>query len=204
MMNEEEFATLLARGYETRGVEFKGPRSRSEKAAFAPVARAMLGMANHQDGGLVVIGVDENNHILRPTGLSETDLGTWVYDDVAAAVNEYASPSVVFDLEIVTHNGVRFVVLRVHEFEDIPVLCSRDYQSILRRGACYVRSRHKPETSEIPSEEEMRALLSAAVQKGLDQWVKQALTAGLIRPVGLATTVEPSAESRFDTQRGGF
>jgi hypothetical protein len=50
-VTEEDFAKLLARGYESRGVEFKGPGIRTEKLFLARVVRAILGMANSRDGG---------------------------------------------------------------------------------------------------------------------------------------------------------
>jgi hypothetical protein len=52
---EREFAELLARGYELRGVEFKGPGARSTPEYTARVVRAALGMANLRDGGLVIL-----------------------------------------------------------------------------------------------------------------------------------------------------
>jgi hypothetical protein len=77
------------------------------------------------------------------------------------------------------------VLVRVYQFDDIPVLCAKDLHDpgktapVLRRGACYVRARHKPETSEIPSEEEMRELLELAIDIGVRKFVARAQKAGL-------------------------
>ncbi len=156
-MTEQEFEGLFTRGYETNGVEFKGPGSRTDPTFLAGVIRAVLGMANRRDGGFVILGVESDS--LDPVGFDEAGIEPWlVYDELSQKVNEFASPSVRFDLEMQGLRGRNFVVVRVHEFDDIPILCSRDYHrpgpgranQILRRGACYVRSRHKPETSEIP------------------------------------------------------
>src|SRR5215210_4879809 len=138
-------------------------------------------MANRRDGGRVIIGVEDDAGILTPKGLDGAQLESWrSYDDVAASINEYASPSVSFEKEFLPYQGHDIVILHVAEFEAIPILCRMEYQSsigkgspknqdrtILRKGACYVRSRHKPETSEIPSEEEMRELLDLAIEKGV-------------------------------------
>ena len=70
---------------------------------------------------------------------------------------------------------------------------------ILRRGACYVRSRHKPETSEIPSEEEMRELLELAIDKGVRKFVTRAQKAGLF-PTDPSTPARPSDETLFEKQ----
>jgi hypothetical protein len=155
----------------------------------------MLGMANRRDGGYVILGVEGDPP--EPVGLNETQVDSWAkYDDVAAAVNEYASPSVSFELDPPKdYRGQMLVVITVHEFSDIPVLCRRDVQApskrteppILRRGACYVRSRRKPETSEIPSEEEMRELLELAIDKGVRKFVARVQAAGLLPPLKAAT-----------------
>lgn len=202
-MTEQEFTALLARGHETQGVEFKGPGKRTDEGFRAKVIRATLGMANRRDGGLVILGVRDSDE-LDPVGLDEDQIGSWLnYDELAVTVNEFASPSVQFDLEGPTLLGRRFVIIRVHEFEDIPILCTRDFQGgkelILRRGACYVRSRHKPETSEIPSEEEMRELLELAIDKGVRKFVERAQKAGLFPSISRAP-IPPSDEASFREQ----
>ena len=182
-MTSEELETLLKVGYESNGVEFKGPGKRTDKDFLARVVRGVLGMSNRRDGGVVVIGIGSKK--LEPMGLSPEELNTWTnYDDVSASINEYASPSARFDIEIVEISRKFFIVLYVYEFTDIPILCTKDYNlgksTVLRRGGCYVRARHKPETSEIPSEEEMRELLNLAIDKGVKDFVDRARHAGMI------------------------
>ena len=121
-MTEQEFESLMARGYETNGVEFKGSRDRTDKLFLAKVVRAVLGMANRRDGGLVILGVEESPK-LDPVGLSVEQAESWLnYDDLSASVNEYASPSVRFEPELKNFWGRRFVFIRVHEFDEIPIL----------------------------------------------------------------------------------
>lgn len=103
-MTNQEFAEILSFTYERRGIEFKGPGPRSDKQLFAKVMRAVLGMANRRDGGLVVMGVEDNGTGLVLTGLSTADLSTWKYDDVADSLAAYADPSVSFELEIREYN----------------------------------------------------------------------------------------------------
>ena len=201
-MTDEEFAQIIALGRETSGVEFKGPGPRSNRQLFAQVVRAILGMANRQDGGTVIIGVEDNQGVLDPVGLGEDDLTTWGYDDVADGLAMYADPSVSFDLEVKEYNGKKYVVLEVDEFADIPVLCKRDYQGVLRNGACYVRSRRKPETSEIPTQEDMRELLELATDKGVQRFLERAVRVGLI--VLPSLTPQPTDQELLDQQLGGL
>ncbi len=199
-MTDEEFVQLLALGRELSGLEFKGSGSRSERRLFAQVVRAVLGMANRRDGGTVVIGVQDDGSSLHPVGVDEPDLATWQYDGVADALAEYADPSVSFDLEFKTHDGRTYVVIEVAEFEDIPVLCKKAYGDVLRNGACYVRTRRKPETSEIPAQAEMRDLLDVAIDKGVQRFLSRAQTAGMISFIVAA----PGDRERFDQQLGDF
>ena len=201
-----EFERLLKPGYERQGVEFKGPGKRTNPPFLAIVARAIMGMANRRDGGLVIIGIDSDS--LDPVGLEDDFADTWTYDELAASVNEYASPSVSLDLEVKLYQERKFIIIEVHEFDDIPILCRKDYQltnvkkaaPVLRRGACYVRSRSKPETSEIPSEEEMRELLELAIDKGLRKFVTRAQKAGLIPPIPMAPLSPRVKEESFENQ----
>lgn len=201
-MTEEEFAAVLALGHELTGIEFKGAGPVSDRQLFAKVTKAVLGMANRRDGGRVVIGVEDNDGVLNPVGLSKSDQDTWKYDDVAAKLAEYADPSVSFELEHQQHNGNHYVVLHVREFEDIPVLCKKDYEGVLRKGACYVRPRRKPETTEIPTQEDMRDLLNLATEKRLRRYLEQARQAGGIVVPVQPSLLPPSDREFFDKQLG--
>jgi predicted HTH transcriptional regulator len=204
-VTEQEFESLLALGHELDGVEFKGAWNRTDRLFLAKVTRAMRGMANRRDGGLVILGVDESTKS-DPVGLSDEQAQSWLnYDDVSAAVNEYASPCIRFETELHVFWNKKFVLIRVHQFDDIPILCAKDYNEqgkptpVLRRGACYVRSRHKPETSEIPSEEEMRELLELAIDKGVRKFLSRAQNAGLF-PTARGAPAPQTDETLFQQQ----
>lgn len=78
----------------------------------------------------------------------------------------------------------RNAVLEVHEFSDVPHLCARGYEKVLRKGALYVRSRKLPETTEVPSSNEMREVLDLAAEKRLRAFVESAERAGVKLTVG--------------------
>src|SRR5712692_3907863 len=204
-MTEEEFREYLALGRESRGVEFKGPGSRTDKHFFARVVRAVIGMANRRDGGVVILGVEEHAGVLNPVGLSREQLGTWNrYDHVAQALGNYTDPSVGFGVEVVHFEGDQFIVLRVAEFEEWPVLCAGEFQGqgqgrsqdVLRRGALYLRGRRSIETAEIPSLEELRELLELATEKQLRRFLSTA------QRVGLRVEPQPLDDDLFREQTG--
>lgn len=199
-MTEQEFKELLAIGHEQRGVEFKRAGSRrDDKQLLAKVVRATISMANRRDGGLLVVGIDEDaNGVPIPTGISETNLQTWNHDDFADSLAEYVDPSVIFELEIITFDSKKFLLIHVREFEDIPVLCKKTYADVLRAGACYVRTRRKPETVEIPTQVDMRDLLDLAIEKGVRRFVSQSRAAGL----GLTGALPPTDKELFNKQLG--
>ncbi len=204
-MNTEEFAQvlneLIALKHELSGVECKPPGPRTDKKLQAWVIRAMLGMANRRDGGLVIVGVDDSLTSLKPVGLNSTYLASWErYDDLASSAAEYADPSINFEQEIHEYEGNKYVLVIVKEFEDIPVLCKKDYPEILRKGACYVRSRRKPETIEVPTQEDMRDLLDLATEKRLRKFLALAKSAGI--EIEGATMI--TDKDQFDAQLGDF
>jgi predicted HTH transcriptional regulator len=200
VLNESEFAALLSLEHESQGVEFKPPGPRTNARLFAVLVRAVLGMANRRDGGLVVIGVEETAQGLDRKGLTDSDLVTWKFDDVATGISEFADPSIEFELTVRPLNDKKFVLLEVSEFEDIPVICKRDFDQILRRGALYVRSRRKPETTESLSQAEMRDLLDIATEKRLRRFLATANRVGLPVPSQTAVT----DEAAFLQELAGF
>jgi len=200
IMNKQEFSEIIALGREQRGVEFKRGGSRKNKHLLTKVVRAVMSMANRRDGGYVIVGVEDEDGMPVPKGLTDEDLSTWIYDDVADSLSEYVDPNVSFDLKVIEYEGKQFVVLIVHEFEDLPILCKKDYSDVLRAGACYVRTRRKPETVEIPSQVDMRDLLDLAVEKGVRRFVARARTVGL----SLTGPLPPTDADLFNKQIENF
>ena len=199
-MTNQEFETVMALGHDLRGLEFKGPGPMTIRRLVAQVVKAALGMANRRDGGNIVIGVSEEEDSLNPVGLEDVDLITWGYDTFAEQIARYADPSVSFELEPKEYNGKQYILIKVTEFEDIPILCKRAYDDVLRDGACYVRTHRKPETSELPTQTEMRDLLDLATEKGVRRYLEQAQRIGIISLP--AITPKTADEERFNQELG--
>ncbi len=164
-MTEEELKQAILLGREQRGVEFKGPGPLTDKSFLAKIIRAIIGMANKTDGGIVVVGVNDNGVRLDAVGLSNDEVETWTFDDLASNVSNYADPYVDFGLERVEMEGKQFIVIEVKQFDELPVICKRDSGSCLRKGALYVRRLGgRIETVEVPSHNEMRELTDRAAE----------------------------------------
>ncbi len=197
-MTDEDFTRIMELGHELSGVEFKSPGSISNRRLIAQVIKAILGMCNRRDGGTVIIGVADDQGVLNQVGLTESEVSEWSYDSLADQIARYADPSASFRLDVKEYDGNPYVVIEVEEFADIPVLCKRSYDDVLRDGACYVRPRRKPETSEIPTQADMRDLLELAIDKGVTQFLERA------QRVGLTSRAEVRAtdQEQFDEQLG--
>jgi hypothetical protein len=191
----DEVESALRTGYEGRGFELKGLGKSDNKHFLAKVARAALSMGNLRDGGHVVIGINDANPQEMLPGLSEKEMASWLaYDDVSGRLAVYCDPPLNFDVaRVELSTGASVVVLRVHEFVDIPHLCARDYPDVLRTGALYVRSRKKPETAEVGSSVEMREVLDLAAEKRLRAYIETAERAG-VRLVADTSEAEERAE----------
>jgi hypothetical protein len=195
-METEQLVTAMQAGHEVRGIEWKGELDFAEKASIAKVSRAMIGMANSRNGGSVVLGIDDTDPASMGPGLSAKALESWAnFDEVSANLHKYADPPLIFSLK--RHdfdNGKSVVELIVREFSEVPVLCKKTFPEILREGACYVRTYRQAETTEIPTQTEMRELIDLAVEKGLRRFVQRAEQAGL----KLATSDE---QQEYDEER---
>ena len=115
---------------------------------------------------------------------------------MARKLAEYANPPLRFDIK--AKRAVERCIgrrPRCGEFEDLPHLCARDYEGVLRKGALYVRSRKVPETSEVASSVEMREVLDLATEKALRAYVSTADRANVDISAG------PSDADRYERER---
>lgn len=200
MLTVADLESLLASGYELRGFELKGPGNRSDSHFLAKIVKAAISMGNLRDGGNVVVGVADANPAAMLPGLNPDDLASWLaYDDVARKFAEYASPPLQFNIaQRELKSGAAVVVIEVSEFADIPHLCARDYQGVLRKGALYVRSRRVPETAEVPTIVEMREVLQVAPEKALRAFVETAERGGVAISPAQPSDTDAFAEERRD------
>jgi hypothetical protein len=210
LFTDAQIDDYLTLKHELPNVECKAPGKQSDNPLFGKVIRAAMGMANRPDGGIVIIGVAESAHVLCPEGLADDILATWHYDDIADGFNAYAEPQISFEYQPCEWNGRKFLILHIHEFTDVPVLCKKDYrddshsalpfdkrEKVLRKGLIYARSLNKAETKEIDSVESMRAVLDLAIRKGIQKFVEQTQGAGL----SLTAEVRSRNEELFREQR---
>jgi len=199
-MTDADLLELIRAG-ERPGVEFKNPRARQDRS-FPQVVKAVLAMANRRDGGIILIGVNDDGEAL---GLSPEQLQSWQPDHVRQAVAPYADPYVYLDVETVAVTAAplanrSFAVIKVSEFDQVPVLCSKaannsDGSPALQLGACYIRTNHMPATSQVAEHSQFREILDLATEKSVRTFLKRAAA------VGLSGGAPPTDDERFAAQR---
>src|SRR4051812_20542386 len=122
-LSPEQFIPLLNGGHETRAVEFKSAGPRTDPVLFALVTRAVLAMSNLPLGGWVILGLKDDGAL---AGMNSFDLATWEeHDEVTAAFNAFADPFAQVEVQQALYEGQVFLVLRVKEFEEVPVLARK-------------------------------------------------------------------------------
>jgi len=209
MLTDKQMNEFFTLKNEIPGVECKSPGSFKDNPLLGRVIRAMIGMANRRGGGTVIVGVAERDHLLSYDGLMEEHVASWRYEHLADTVAKYAEPLLSFDYHMHMWEQKRFLILHIHEFTDVPILCKNEYSDtsnpsiaeakrakVLRKGVLYARSFHKPETKEVTSAENMRLLLDLATEKRLQKFVTQARLAG----VHLSPEALVQDEERFSQQ----
>ena len=202
-MTANDLKDILEFGQERRNIDFKTsiPWNNRNKEFKAKITKTILGISNIRDGGNIIIGVDRNDDdSYTCTGLENNVLNTYTKDNIASFVDVYSDPYVNIDVFKLPYKNKSFAVIKVFEFNEIPVLCKKDYNPnnniILKDGAVYTRSYRKPETIEVPSQSEMREILDMAVEKKLK---KQ-----LMIMENLGITQEQVSKSRKDEDKRKF
>ena len=196
-----ELLEYVHHGREERNLEYKeswGLQGKEKREKRAKLAKEIMALSNIRDGGVIVIGVRNDG---TPVGIAEDEASQFTHDVVAAAVADYAAPYV----ELVVTAGYDgstspkyFAVIQVKEFAEMPVLCKRDFPSVVRQGAIYTRSRRIHEATEVRNEAEMRELLEMAVDKGIRSFYRR------LQVAGIQPTPAPSDSSLFETQLRGL
>jgi len=193
----QELLEYIHHGREERNLEYKEHLDWEQGPDQAKLVKAVLGMSNIRDGGVVVIGVKEDG---TAVGMSEEEVRRFTQDAVAAVVSEFAAPYADLTATAGRHpedESRWFVIVQVKEFDEVPVLCKRDGNG-LRKGALYTRGRRIHETAEVRSEAEMREILEMAVEKGIRAFY------GRIEAAGLRVGSVVEHRQQFETQLRGL
>lgn len=190
---------LIAIGRESASLEYK--QSEMWATLRLQIVKATLAFANTQGGGHIVIGMKRlPDDQYEAEGMARAHLATYRLDHVQAEVNRHADPAVSLDGFRHEHDGKTFFVIAVDEFEDVPVICTRDSgDGELRRAAIYARTRLMNASAPIDNQTDMRALLARATRKALATRLQDLARAGVTQ-ITVADVL--SSTGQFEQERG--
>jgi predicted HTH transcriptional regulator len=171
---------IIKHPFEEKNIEFKKSTAWNDLQFKAKITKSIMGMANLRDGGWIVIGKEkQSDGVFQTIGMNQTDFDSYDSDLMNDFIKDYAYPEVKFVLYKRYLDGKRFVIIKIEEFEQIPIICKKAYGDIVHRGKIYTRT-GKPETVEVPSQTEMREIIELAADKELRKFIGRAAQLGLI------------------------
>ena len=206
MANEAEVELYIQHGKEERYLEYKGAMGWSSDFTKVAIAKAMMAMSNLRNGGVIVVGMKEiQRGTWEPDTMTAEQVASFTQDDIAQWVNDYAVPALHFTVESFLLEANHFVVIKVREFDGFPTMCRKPRtfrgREELKRGAVYYRSNAKNESAHISSDEDMRELITLAVDKRVAQSIQR------LRELGLVATLPETQEEdalRYKQERQGL
>lgn len=174
-MDLADFERLVEGSEESQSLDFKGPCSWDVKS----LAKDILAFSNVQDGGYIVIGFDDKT--FKRVGVSDEQLATFEQETIQDQMTKFADPFVTFTVhKIVDSKGLKFIVIRVVEFPEVPAICKADAAD-LHQGKIYYRSRRRrPESEAVSNSFDLRDILDRATVKMMAKRKSQGYTAETI------------------------
>lgn len=171
-MDLADFERIIEGSEESQSLDFKGSCSWDVKS----LAKDILAFSNVQDGGYIVIGFDDKS--FKRVGITEEQAATFDQETMQDQMTKYADPFVTFTAhKIVDDKGLIFIVIRVVEFPEVPVVCKADAGD-LHQGKVYYRSRRRrPESEAVSNSFDMRDILDRATVKMMAKRKSQGYTA---------------------------
>lgn len=159
-MKTEELEEKLDGGAETQSVEFKSACNWDANL----LAKDILALSNVQDGGYIIIGIEDEN--FRRKGITEEQKLTFNEDIMKDQMAMYADPHVNFNVYFPKDKmGTEYTVIKVYQFEEIPVICRKDSRDT-KAGTLYYRNRNRRvESAPISNSYDMRDIIKLATVK---------------------------------------
>ncbi|MEO6940491.1 MAG: ATP-binding protein [Candidatus Kapaibacterium sp.] len=138
----------------------------SNKKERLGITKDILAFANKQDGGSIIIGIDDT---LGIEGLSPDQLSTFDVTKVNDFIHKYTDPTHSVSVSRLNYEGKELVVIEIPEFTLEPIICKvngndSEGNQLLQEGALYIRTEGVKSES-IKKAQDMRGLLRRASAK---------------------------------------
>ena len=142
---EEHLTSLVERPRESLAVELKSWIDPRSDLGSAKIVRTLLALRN-QNGGFLVIGVDDGTLKPTPPPFSEAEIRQWFHpDEMQHLVSKYSSQSFELQLDFQQFAGFCYPIISVPAGIVTPVACKADLRAddgtmLLREGQIFVRT----------------------------------------------------------------
>lgn len=175
MLSDSELDELLAFAGESDRIDLKGHMAWKGDQR-ASLAKDVVAFANTRNGGIIVLGREENKKLrtFNDIGLSDDAYSSFDTTDCLNWINQRFSP----DVEMICYHrekdGKKYVIIEVEEFSEEPIICVRNLQEqggakyLLKEGEIYVRGKNA-NSKKLDSADEMRRLTGLAIRKKGDE-----------------------------------
>jgi hypothetical protein len=177
--SDDYLCRIIANTAEDDNVDAKGPMAFSDAVEKAGLAKDIAAFANSNNGGWLVIGkrqTEPGQFILE--GLNDEQAASFETTVVAQWVNNHFAPEIRLECRRVEHDGRTFIVIRINEFDDVPIICTKrcddpanSRKPILAVGYIYIRGRNA-ESKPLQTQEEFRRLIGTATKKRRDDIIQ--------------------------------
>jgi len=196
----EKLQTLLTHPQEDLETEFKNWLNLSEEDDRANLAQAILAIANH-GGGHVVLGFAQTSTVLQPIEERPTDLSPYSSDEINNIVKRYAEPRFQCRVDFVSHpvSGNLFPIITVPGGHKVPIRAKSEAptRKHVRVNAYYIR-RPGPESSEPQSGQEWDEFIRRCVTNSKDDLLGQIRNIlGGFEPTAVGVPTDQADEERF-------
>ena len=189
-MTTQELEEKLEGGVETQTIEFKCACCWEEKI----FAKDILALSNVQDGGYIIVGVKElDSGAFERGGITEEQKASYKIDEMRDQMTKYADPHVNFMVDFPKdRNNKEYVVIRVLQFEEVPVICRKDSNGT-KAGVVYYRNKNRRiESAPVSNSYDMRDIIKLATVRMMQ------------RKAELGFTVKPSIKKKLDEELQGL
>lgn len=186
-MTTQELEEKLEGATETQTVEFKDACNWN----VGTFAKDILALSNVQDGGYLIIGVEDESFIRK--GISDTQKETYKIDIMKDQMTSYADPHVNFIVQFPKDREQKeYAVIHVFQFEEVPVICRKDSVDT-KSGTLYYRNKNRrAESAPVSNSYDMGDIIQLATIRKMK------------RKVALGFTVTASVEKKLDDELNGL
>ncbi|MGN7885414.1 AlbA family DNA-binding domain-containing protein [Dyadobacter sp. 22481] len=182
-MTVSDFNQLVETRGESPNLDFKGDCPWDAQS----MAKDFIAMANTRGGGSIVIGVAESDsNSFVKVGISEEHLLTYNSDLMHDKLVRYIDPPISFKVIIISEvSGMKFVVINISEFSEVPSISKTNLDGKLKANTLYVRTKSgRPASVPINNASDFKDVVELAALKLIQRrrdfgWSMESASAGL-------------------------